>query len=295
MSADFDPTKMYSYMKGYCAAMGWSDGLQALAFAREKHAPQMRKGGQPYIIHPLSMACQAVSLNLKDEDIIVACLLHDVVEDCNVLAGELPIKSERARAAIVHLTHISGDPLDIYYRGIYGNEVASLVKLLDRCDNVSTMAGVFSPEKTMSYIEETRDYVMPLWRGTKDKFPQYSNALFVLKYHILSVIDGLEKCLLMLDEQEKELPVRESCIIMPGDTFVEDSPSARDAKAKETDVDADAVGGDVANPFGDDEKPRADKVGDVPDFFGEKPRQNKVGDVPDLFGDDKPQQNKVVM
>lgn len=203
MSADFRADKMYSYMKGYCAAKRWSDGLQALAFARDKHAPQMRKGGQPYIVHPLSMACHAVSLGLDNEDVIVACLLHDVVEDCNVLAGELPIKSESARTSIVHLTHISGVPMDIYYQGITGDEVASLVKLLDRCDNVSTMAGVFSTEKMKSYIDETRNYVMPLWRETKDKFPKHSNALFVLKYHILSVIDGLEKTLELFEREEK--------------------------------------------------------------------------------------------
>jgi len=29
----------------------------------------------------------------------------------------------------------------------------------------------------------------------KDQWPSDSNALFVLKYHIVSVIDGLEVCL----------------------------------------------------------------------------------------------------
>lgn len=195
MSADFEPKKMYSFMKGYCTAMEWQDGMSALSFAREKHAKQMRKGGQPYVVHPLTMACHAVALGIKDEDVVVACLLHDVVEDCDVTLRELPISSERAREAIRCLTHIPGDPLEIYYRGICNNAVASIAKLLDRCDNVSTMAGVFTPEKTKDYIDETREYVLPLWRDTKDKFPQYSKQLFVLKYHIVSVIDGLEKCL----------------------------------------------------------------------------------------------------
>lgn len=200
MSADFQADKMYSYMKGYCSAMGWQDALSALAFAREKHAPQMRKGGQPYIVHPLTMACHAAALDIKDEDVIIACLLHDVVEDCDVAVDELPISSVRAKDAVRWLTHMSGDPLDIYYRNIRNSEVASLVKLLDRCDNVSTMAGVFSPEKTLSYIEETRDFVMPLWRDVKDAYPYWSNQLFCLKYHIVSVIDGLEKCLGEVDE-----------------------------------------------------------------------------------------------
>ena len=35
-------------------------------------------------------------------------------------------------------------------------------KLIDRCHNVSSMAGTFSVEKLKSYIEETRHYVLPL-------------------------------------------------------------------------------------------------------------------------------------
>jgi len=57
------------------------------------------------------------------------------------------------------------------------------------------MAGVFSVEKINQYIEETREYVLPLLRRAKDQWPSDSNALFVLKYHIVSVIDGLEVCL----------------------------------------------------------------------------------------------------
>lgn len=195
MSADFRAEKMYSYLKGYFAAMRWDDALSALSFAREKHASQTRKGGQPYVVHPLTMACHAVALDIRDEDVAVACLLHDVVEDCDVSISELPVSSGRARDAVRCLTHLSGDPLPTYYRGIRDSDVACIVKLLDRCDNVSTMAGVFSVKKTQSYIDETREFVMPLWRYTKDRFPKYSNQLFVLKYHIVSVIDGLEQCL----------------------------------------------------------------------------------------------------
>lgn len=195
MAAKFDVTKMYSYLKGYCFAKNWQDAISALSFARNAHKEQVRKGGQPYIIHPLTMACHATALQIDDEDVIVACLLHDVVEDCDVTLKELPITSERARAAVNHLTHPDGTPLETYYKMIQGDDVASIVKVLDRCDNVSTMSGVFSKEKTRDYIYETRQFVLPLLRDTKNRFPNYSNALFVLKYHIMSVIDGLEALL----------------------------------------------------------------------------------------------------
>ena len=57
------------------------------------------------------------------------------------------------------------------------------------------MAGVFTLEKVREYIDETREYVLPLLRETKNQWPNDSNLFFVLKYHIISVIDGLEACL----------------------------------------------------------------------------------------------------
>lgn len=43
-----------------------------------------RKGGAPYIIHPLEVASYLINLNIDDDNIISAAILHDVVEDCNI-------------------------------------------------------------------------------------------------------------------------------------------------------------------------------------------------------------------
>ena len=54
--------------------------------------------------------------------------------------------------------------LNRYYNLILTDRAATLTKLIDRCHNVSSMAGVFSKEKLKAYISETRDYVIPLLR-----------------------------------------------------------------------------------------------------------------------------------
>lgn len=55
---------------------------RALGIALEAHAGQYRKGGgAPYAIHPLHVAILLARWGL-DEELIVAGLLHDVVEDC---------------------------------------------------------------------------------------------------------------------------------------------------------------------------------------------------------------------
>lgn len=54
------------------------------------------------------------------------------------------------------------------------------------------MAGTFTTEKLRAYIEEPREYVLPLLRQVKDRYPDEANILFFLKYHITSVVDAIE-------------------------------------------------------------------------------------------------------
>ena len=53
---------------------------KAYDFAKEKHGDQLRRSGEPYIIHPVQVAYTLAELGL-DESTISAALLHDVVED----------------------------------------------------------------------------------------------------------------------------------------------------------------------------------------------------------------------
>ena len=61
---------------------------KAYDFAEEKHAGQLRLSGEPYIIHPLRATNFLMQLK-PDLETIQTCLLHDVVEDCNVSIDEI--------------------------------------------------------------------------------------------------------------------------------------------------------------------------------------------------------------
>lgn len=83
-NAIFKAEKMYTYIRGYATALEMNQTLSTLSFAREKHSGQVRKSGDPYIVHPLTMACNALSLGIKDDNVIATILLHDVCEGCDV-------------------------------------------------------------------------------------------------------------------------------------------------------------------------------------------------------------------
>lgn len=54
--------------------------FEAYDLAKSIHQDQKRKTGGPYIIHPIKVAQIALNYG-ADDDIIIACLLHDTVED----------------------------------------------------------------------------------------------------------------------------------------------------------------------------------------------------------------------
>ena len=62
--------------------------LKAYNFAVEKHGEQLRRSGEPYIIHPMQVANILAELGL-DDSTVCAALLHDVVEDTEVTHEDL--------------------------------------------------------------------------------------------------------------------------------------------------------------------------------------------------------------
>ncbi len=74
--------------------------ISAYEYAEKAHSGQKRKSGEPYIIHPLSVAIILVEMGM-DTDTVVAALLHDVVEDTEVELSDVRAKFGSDVAALV--------------------------------------------------------------------------------------------------------------------------------------------------------------------------------------------------
>src|ERR1700754_2733565 len=61
---------------------------KAYVYAVMKHGQQMRHSGDPYFAHPVAVAGLLTDLKM-DQSTIIAGLLHDVVEDCDVPISEI--------------------------------------------------------------------------------------------------------------------------------------------------------------------------------------------------------------
>lgn len=189
----FNEDRMYRYVENYATIKEMYQTVSVLSYARELHEGQVRKGQErvPYIYHPLLIACHALALGLDDDDLISAALLHDVCEDCGVDIENLPVNAF-TKEAIALVTKSKDKTTEQYYEDISKNKLATLIKLLDRCNNVSGMATGFSQRKMVDYINETEKYIYPLLRTAKHAYPEHSDQIFLIKYHMTSVISSLK-------------------------------------------------------------------------------------------------------
>ena len=198
--AMFSVDHMEKRVRDYARAKDMPETLKALRIMKKSHEGQFRKGKDkiPYIFHPLMLACHAFALNIDNDNLIATCLLHDVIEDCKISSAELDVNDEiREAVNLVSFKVLDGmtkeESKAVYYERIKGNKIATMVKVLDRCNNVSTMATAFSRQKIASYIDETENYVMPLLDVIKHEYDDYYNAAFLIKYQISSLLETMKR------------------------------------------------------------------------------------------------------
>ena len=198
----FSEERMYAFARATALECGLSETARALPYVLDKHQGQTRKGEQkdvPYVNHPLTMACAAFSIGIRDEEILSAILLHDVVEDCHITVEELPF-DETVRE-IVRLVTFDAGGLDRttakrrYYEEISRNPKAALVKCIDRVNNLANMALGFTRERMVQYVTETEKYIVPLLRIIRDAEPKYANVVWILEYHMFSLLETYKRLL----------------------------------------------------------------------------------------------------
>ena len=165
--------ELISSVKKYHPSADISMIEKAYTIARDAHEGQVRKSGEPYIIHPLCVAIILADLEL-DKETIVAGILHDVVED-TVMSNEEIRKEFSAEVELLvdgvtklgQLSY-SHDKVDEQAENLRKMFLAMakdirviLIKLADRLHNMRTLQ-YMKPEKQKEKARETMDIYAPL-------------------------------------------------------------------------------------------------------------------------------------
>ncbi len=145
---------------------------KAFAFAQQGHEGQVRKSGEPYLIHPLAVARILAEMRL-DAVCICVGLLHDVVEDTQTPIETIEAQFGKDVSQIVNgLTKINqfhfyskeeeqAENFRKMFLAMVDDIRVVLVKLADRLHNMRTLQ-FLPPEKQHRIAQETLEIYAPI-------------------------------------------------------------------------------------------------------------------------------------
>ncbi len=145
---------------------------RAYRYADSKHKDQLRKSGEPYIIHPLAVAEIVAEIGL-DSDAIAAALLHDCLEDTDASFEEISRLFGETIAELVEgvtkLTRVQYSTMEEQqmenlrkmFMAMSKDIRVILIKIADRLHNTRTLQ-YQTPAKQISKSMETMEIYAPL-------------------------------------------------------------------------------------------------------------------------------------
>ena len=145
---------------------------KAYEFAQLKHAGQVRKSGEPYIIHPLNVALILAKIYANYET-ISAGLMHDVLEDCDCsveeMEDEFGVNITRLVTGVTRLSRINfsteNEYLIDYYKkiivGMSEDVRVIIIKLADCLHNMRTLWAL-PEDRQKAKAHETLDIFAPI-------------------------------------------------------------------------------------------------------------------------------------
>ncbi len=164
--------KLYDLLNSYLATAQITEITQVYEYSAAAHTGQLRKSGEAYICHPLSVAVILAEMKM-DSHGIMAALLHDVIEDTAVTKDDLTTEFGSQVAELVDgvtkLTKIDSqsraetqaENVRKMFLAMAVDLRVIIVKLADRLHNMQTL-GVMPNSKKRRISKETMDIYIPI-------------------------------------------------------------------------------------------------------------------------------------
>jgi len=172
LPADSEGSALSLRLKQYLKPQDIDQIWDGYRFAYQAHDGVVRKTGEPYIIHPVSVACILADLHM-DMPTILAALLHDVVEDTPITTDDIKEKFGQQVAELVDgLTKLDkiefqsasqaqAENFRKMLLAMSQDVRVILVKLADRLHNMQTLEAM-KPEKQRLIAKETLEIYAPI-------------------------------------------------------------------------------------------------------------------------------------
>jgi len=194
LPADSNDSALSLRLKKYLKTQDINQIWDGYRYAYKAHDGVVRKTGEPYIMHPVSVACVLADLHM-DVPTILAALLHDVVEDTSITTNDIRVKFGQQVADLVDgvtkldkiefqsASQAQAENFRKMLLAMSQDVRVILVKLADRLHNMQTLEAM-NPEKQKLIAKETLDIYAPIANrlGLNDIFQELEDLSFKYLY-----------------------------------------------------------------------------------------------------------------
>ncbi|MCE6958063.1 HD domain-containing protein [Cereibacter sphaeroides] len=178
---------------------GFHMALEAMDFAKGFHTGLRRDGVTPEFDHQVSIGHYVRTLEsslIFAEQTFATIFLHDVREDFDVPDAEIRNRfGDRVADAVDAMTKtfrgVKRPAAEVFQR-IGDDPRASVAKGADRGHNHRSMVGVFSLEKQVEYLAETKEFFLPMLKRARRAFPRQEPAYENIKHVLTGEIELIE-------------------------------------------------------------------------------------------------------
>ncbi|MCF6204962.1 MAG: bifunctional (p)ppGpp synthetase/guanosine-3',5'-bis(diphosphate) 3'-pyrophosphohydrolase [Methylococcaceae bacterium] len=193
--------RLCSVTGGYLDTKQVDNIVRAYHFGASAHSGQMRKSGEPYICHPLSVAITLAEMHM-DGNCIIAAILHDVIEDTSIdkqgLTDNFNAEVAELVDGVTKLTKLDNKShAETQAENVRKMLLAMakdlrviIVKLADRLHNMQTI-GSMPIEKKRRIAKETQEIYVPLanrlsMNSIRHQLEAYClKAIYPQRYHAI--------------------------------------------------------------------------------------------------------------
>lgn len=192
-----------------------SKAIKALDLVREEMCVEKgfkRDNGTDYYNHCVDVANTLISFEIKDEDVICAALLHDIIEDVEGYRRVTIAKMFNDNVARLVMLVTKKEDVDYkqpkairgYLNAILTDMNSAAIKTADRMHNMMTL-----DEKTFEAryrkAMETKTYYLPFFKQCRYMYPRYENLFYAARAEIEPLIFHIESFYTEIQKQQKEL------------------------------------------------------------------------------------------
>lgn len=192
-----------------------SKAIKALDLVREEMCVEKdfkRDNETDYYNHCVDVANTLISFEIKDEDVICAAILHDIIEDVEGYRRVTIAKMFNDNVARLVMLVTKKENVDYkqpeeikkYLDAISADMNSAAIKTADRMHNMMTL-----DEKTFEAryrkAMETKIYYLPFFKQCRYMYPRYENLFYAARAEIEPLIFHIESFYIEIQKQQKEL------------------------------------------------------------------------------------------